>query len=56
MKIHFEKFPCMHEDMNIYPATPSTTPNTPTGITVECSHSLFPFFAAAFYTSSIRFR
>ena len=39
---------CVHEELNFYTQTPSTTPDTLTGITVGCSLSLFFFFAAAF--------
>ena len=39
---------CVHEDLNFYPVSGSTTPETLTGITVGCSLSLFSFFAAAF--------
>lgn len=47
---------CVHEDLNFYPVSGSTTPNSLTGITVGCSLSLFSFFAAAFSTYSIPFR
>ena len=47
---------CVHEDLNFYPASGSTTPETLTEITVGCSLSLFSFFAAAFSTYSIPFR
>lgn len=39
---------CMHEDLNFYPVSRSTTPNSLIEITVGCSLSLFSFFAAAF--------
>lgn len=39
---------CVHEDLNFYPVSRSTTPNGLTEITVGCSLSLFSFFAAAF--------
>lgn len=47
---------CVHEDLNFYPVSGSTTPNSLTRITVGCSLSLFSFFAAAFSTYSISFR
>ena len=47
---------CVHEELNFYPANPSTTPDSLTEITVRCSLSLFSFFAAAFSTYSIPFR
>ena len=39
---------CVHEDLNFYPVSSFTTPDSLTGITVGCSLSLFSFFAAAF--------
>lgn len=56
MKIDIENVMCMHEKVNFYTQTPSTTPDSLTGITVGCSLSLFSFFAAAFSTYSIPFR
>ena len=47
---------CVHEDLNFYPVSSSTTPETLTEITVGCSLLLFSFFAAAFSTYSIPFR
>ena len=46
----------MHENSSLSPANPSTTPNAPAPIAGKPSFSLFPFFAAAFHTYSIRFR
>ena len=56
MGIEYRNFMCVHEDLNFYPVSHSATPNGLTGITVGCSLSLFPFFAAAFSTYSIPFR
>ena len=39
---------CVHEELNFYPVSGSTTPNSLTEITVGCSLSLFSFFATAF--------
>ena len=39
---------CVHEELNFYPVSGSTTPNSLIEITVGCSLSLFSFFAAAF--------
>ena len=39
---------CMHEELNFYPVSGSTTPNSLIEITVGYSLSLFSFFAAAF--------
>lgn len=47
---------CVHEELNFYPASGFTAPDSLTGITVGCSLSLFFFFAAAFSTYSIPFR
>ena len=48
MGIEYRNFMCMHEKLNFYPVSGSTTPDSLTGITVGCSLSLFSFFAAAF--------
>lgn len=48
MKIDIENSMCVHEELNFYTETPSTTPDSLTGITVGCSLLLFSFFAAAF--------
>lgn len=47
---------CVHEELNFYPVSGSTTPDSLIGITVGCSLSLFFFFAAAFSTYLIPFR
>ena len=47
---------CVHEELNFYPVSGSTTPDSLIGITVVCSLSLFSFFAAAFSTYLIPFR
>ncbi len=39
---------CVHEELNFYPVSGSTTPDGLIEITVGCSLSLFFFFAAAF--------
>lgn len=39
---------CVHEELNFYPASGFTAPDSLTGITAGCSLSLFFFFAAAF--------
>ena len=48
MGIEYINFMCMHEELNFYPVSGSTTPDGLIGITVGCSLSLFSFFAAAF--------
>ena len=44
---------CVHEELNFYPVSGSTTPDSLTEITVGCSLSLFSFFAAAFDPQSM---
>lgn len=39
---------CVHEELNFYPVSGFTAPDSLTGITVGCSLSLFSFFATAF--------
>ena len=39
---------CIHEELNFYPVSRSTTSDSLIVITVGCSLSLFSFFAAAF--------